>query len=318
MTAPSLAPVQSGGHTPLVSVVMPAYNRAELMRQSVQMILDQSLHDLELIICDDHSTDSTPQVARELLVKDARVQYCRPPEKGGMTGVVNAGINLSRGKYIEICHDHDIYLPKLTEKMAGVMERHPEVVFVHPGRQGCDHLGNPRPEAYFVCNYPEVSDGEAWRRRMLSRLASPVTGLSMIRRSALEQVGLFDPEFGACSDIDMWLRLCAVGDVGYVNELLLYVRGREPGHAYSGVNWEITDQVIRAHRKHLPFSYCGAPRLFHKMWMELQIDSGLTIDYLNCIRHGWKDAVNLGKDYLGRHGGLFSKTIVAVSRPFVG
>lgn len=317
MTAPLLPPLPADGQRPLVSVVMAAYNRSEFLRSSAQMILDQSLRDLELIICDDHSTDSTPEVARELAVQDGRVKYLRPTQKGGITGVLNAGIERARGKYIQICHDHDIYLPTLTEKMADVMERNPSVVFVHPGRQGCDHLGNPLLEAYFVCGYPEVSDGKAWRRRMLSRLASPVTGLSMIRRSALESVGLFDPGFGACSDLDMWMRLCAIGDVGYVNELLLYVRGREPGHAYGGVNWEITDQVIRTHRKHLPLAYQGWLYVFWKSWRETEIDFSLLINYLNSIRHGWKDAVRNGNRYLLSDGGIFSKVAAILTSPFL-
>ena len=307
MTPPLLQPVPENIHRPFVSVVMPTYNREDHLRKSAQMILAQTLQDLELIICDDHSTDSTPQVARELAANDDRVYYCRPPEKGGVTGVVNAGIALSRGKYIQICHDHDIYLPALTEKMAGVMERNPSVVFVHPGRQGCDYLGNPLPTAYFVCNYPEVSDGKVWRRMMLSRLDSPVTALSMIRRSSLEKIGLFDPEFAACSDIDMWLRLCAVGDVGYVNELLLYVRGREPGHHYGGVNWAIQDQVIRAHRKHLPLTYNNRMYMYWKIRCEMQIDLSLLINYLNSMRHKrWKDVKN-GRVYLREHGPFLSR-----------
>lgn len=307
MVPPRLQPVLENLHRPLVSVVMPAYNRAYHLRESAQMILAQTLQNLELIICDDHSTDMTPQVASELAAKDNRVHYYRPPEKGGITSVLNAGITLSRGKYIQICHDHDIYLPALTEKMAGVMERNPSVVFVHPGRQGCDYLGNPLPTSYFVCNYPEVSDGDAWRRKMLSRLDSPVTALSMIRRSSLEKIGLFDPEFGACTDIDMWLRLCAIGDVGYVNELLLYVRGREPGHPYGGFNWTIQDQVIRAHRKHLPLTYTGRMYIYWKIQREMLIDFSLFINYLNSIRHKSWDDVKSGRIYLREHGPFLSR-----------
>src|SRR5258706_3173796 len=318
MTPPKLQSVPQNITRPLVSVIMPAYNRAEFLRESAQMILDQTLQDLELIICDDQSTDTTPQVADELIASNAgRVRYHRPLQKGGITGVINEGITLSRGRYVQICHDHDIYLPRLTEKLADVMERNPSVVFTHRGRQGCDHLGKPLAESYFVCNYPEVSDGQVWRRKMLSRLASPVTGLSMIRRSAIEQIGLFDPDFAECSDIDMWLRLCAVGDVGYVNELLLYVRGREPGHPYGGVNWRIADQVIRAHRKHLPLTYSRSMYMFHKVRKELQIDCSLSFDYLNSIRHGWMDAARRGKSYLRSNGGPISNVIAAVTGPFV-
>lgn len=310
MTAPLLNPVDPMIEPqPLVSVIMPTYNRSELMAQSAQMVLAQTVHNLELIISDDQSTDDTPYVAQALAQSDARVLYHRPAVKGGINTVINEGIGLSRGKYIQICHDHDIYMPMLSEKMADVMERHSSVVFVHPGRQGCDHEGNPLPHAYFVMNYPEVTDGRAWRRLMLRRLASPVTALSMIRRSGLEQVRLFDPEFGACSDIDMWMRLCAVGDVGYVNELLLFVRGREPNHPYAGFNWEIGDQVIRIHRKHLKITFHGIEYCARKLAREWEIDRSLTFDYLNSIRHrNWHDH-DKGRAYLRQRGVFFSKLV---------
>jgi glycosyltransferase involved in cell wall biosynthesis len=308
MAAPTLKPLPPVNILrPHVSVVMPAYNRAEFLQESARMIVKQTFRDLELIICDDHSNDQTPQVAKELAAMDSRVRYHRPAMKGGITTVLNAAITISHGDYIQICHDHDIYFSTMIEKLAGVLDRHPSVAFVHPGRQGCDHLGNPLMQAYFVCGYPEVSNGLAWRRKMLKHLASPVTGMSMIRRTALESVGLFDPEFGACSDIDMWLRLCTIGDVGYVNELLLLVRGREPEHPYAGVNWEIMDQVIRAHRKHLRLCYHGWPYFYWKCRREMEIDFSLLIDYLNSFRHRrWVD-VKCGRSYLRKHGVLLSK-----------
>jgi len=278
------------------------------MRSSVKMLLQQTLDDFELIVVDDQSTDHTAQVVAELMLQDERVKYHCLSEKRFVAGAMNAGILLSQGDYIQICHDHDIYISTLTEKMADLMDRHPSVMFVHSGRQGCDHEGNPLRHAYFVMGYPEVSSGQAWRKRMLKRLASPVTALSMIRRAALEQNGLFDLEFGASSDIDLWMRLCTIGDVGYVNELLLFVRGRGPDHPYTG-NWDITDQVIRTHRKHLKLTFHGLEYWAHKLTREWEIDCSLTFDYLNSIRHRrWRDRDN-GRVYLRKHGVLFSRVL---------
>jgi glycosyltransferase involved in cell wall biosynthesis len=308
MTAPKLYPNQDDRNArPHVTVIMPTFNRSQMMYETAQYILRQTLTDLELIISDDHSTDSTPDIAKQLMEQDKRVRYHRPETKGGINNVVNEGILLARGKYIQLCHDHDIYEPELSEKMAGIMDRHTSVVFVHPGRQGVDYLGNPLAEAYFVLNYPEVTPGKEWRRFMLSRLASPVTGLSMIRRTALEEVGLFEPDFGPNSDIDMWLRLCEIGDVGYVNELLLYVRGREPGHPYGGVNWDIYETLIQMHRKHLKIAYHGILYLYWKVRRETEMDFSLLVDYLNSFRHRrWSD-VDLGRKYLRQKGILFSR-----------
>jgi glycosyltransferase involved in cell wall biosynthesis len=312
MTPPGLLPLVYDSSCPKVSVVMPTYNRADFLSQSASMILNQTLSDLELIICDDCSTDNTEEIVVKLCQLDTRVRYHRLGKNQGITQAVNEAISISRGDYIQICHDHDFYFPELIEKSAGVLDRNSSVVFVHAGRQGCDYLGNPLSRAYSVCGYPEVSKGLTWKKIMLSRLSSPVIGISMIRRVALEQIGLFDPEFGACSDIDMWMRLCEMGDVGYVNELLIFLRGRDPTHPYAGINWEILDQVIRTHRKHLRVFYTGEEYIYWKIWREFTIDLTLLIDYLNSFRHHWWEDVRRGRSYLRRKGGPISRTVAYI------
>src|SRR5205823_248569 len=141
-----------------------------------EMMLGQTLSGLELIVADDHSTDGTEEYVWQMALQDRRVRYHKASVKGGINTALNSAISIARGDYIQICHDHDGYLPRLTEAMADVLDRNPNVVFVHPGRQGCDHLMNPLPQSRFVCGYPEVSPGADWLKRMLSRLASPVTG----------------------------------------------------------------------------------------------------------------------------------------------
>ena len=292
---------------PKVSIIMVTCNRLECLRGCIRMILGQTLSDLELIVADDHSSDGTEAYVRQL--QDPRVRYYKARVKGGINAALNGAIAIARGEYIQICHDHDGYLPRLTERMADVLDRNPGVAFVHPGRQGCDYLMNPLPGSLFVCGYPEVSKGADWRQLMLTRLASPVTGLSMIRKTALDKAGLFDPDFDACSDIDMWMRLCEVGDVGYVNELLLYVRGREPGHPYAGVNWRIFNEVIRIHRKHLKLFYSGPAYLYWRARREWEIDFSLAFSYLNSFRHKRKKDIDEGRWYLRQNGVLVSRLL---------
>ena len=299
-----------GGST--VSVVMVTYNRLDYLRECIRMILCQTWSDLELIVADDHSTDGTEAYVRHLAEQDPRVRYHKAHVKGGVCGAINSAIQVARGDYIQICHDHDGYLPQFIERLVDVMRRNPNVVFTHPGRQGCDHLMNPLPECHFVCGYPEISAGRLWLKKMLLRLASPVTALSMIRKTALDKVGLFDPGFGASCDVDLWMRLCAVGDVGYVNELLLYVRGREPDHPYGGVNWRIFDEIIRIHRKHLKLFYHGPAYVYWRLRREWEIDVSLAVSYLNSFRRRRKGDIEQGRKYLRRHGILVSRLVAWV------
>ena len=311
---------------PKVSVVMPTFNRADYLGEAVRMILDQTWRDLELIIVDDQSTDHTKEVAEAFMGRDKRVLYYKPEEKGGITLVLNKGIELSRGRYIQICHDHDIYRPMMIEKMADVLDRNPSILFVNPGRQSCDHEGKPLParkpirnvfsifsKSYrgmnpYLPDFPELTKGDVWLKMMLRHLPSAVSGLSMIRRSALEKFGLFDPEYGACSDVDMWMRLSAVGDVGFKREVLFLSRGREPGHPYGGViNWEIQDEVIRAHLKHPREFYAGLQYVYRKFRRETEIDFSLLTAYFNCFRWRQWDTLKKGRTYLRKEGVFFSR-----------
>jgi hypothetical protein len=86
------------------------------------------------------------------------------------------------------------------------------------------------------------------------------------------------------------------------------VRGRNPSHPYAGYNWEITDQVIRIHRKHLPRTYQGAGYIYWKTRRDLEIDLSLLMDYLNSRRHRWWKDVENGRRYLRSHGGVLSRT----------
>jgi len=309
---------------PKVSVVMPTFNRADLLKETAQMILDQTLRDLELIIVDDQSTDHTEEVAESLVQCDKRVLYYKPERKGGVTLVLNKGIELSRGEYIQTCHDHDIYFPTMIEKMADILDRNPSILFVNPGRQACDHEGSPLPDRKpvrtmfsampfngmnpYLPNFPELIKGDVWLKFMLMQLACPVSGMSMIRGSALKEFGSFDPEYGACSDVDMWMRLSAVGDVGFKREVLMLQRGRGPGHPYGGViNWKIQDEVIRAHRKHLRQVYSGWRYVYWKFRREIEIDLSLLKSYFLCFRRGEWGKLKEGRAYLRQEGVFFSR-----------
>ena len=294
---------------PKVSVVMITCNRVGYLRDCIQMIFRQTMSDLELIVADDHSTDGTADYVRQVSAEDTRVRYHKAGVKGGINAALNSAIGIARGEYIQICHDHDRYLPTLIERMADVLDRNPDVVFVHPGRQGCDYLMNPLPHCRFVFGYPEVTPGSEWLENMLNRLDSPVAGLSMIRKTALDKVGLFDPAFGASSDIDMWMRLCSVGDAGYVNELLLYVRGRGPDHPYAGVNWHVFDEIVRIHRKHLKLFYSGAGYLCRRARRECALDLSLAVSYLNSFRHKRRREIEEGRRYLRQNGVLVSRLL---------
>jgi glycosyltransferase involved in cell wall biosynthesis len=91
---------------PVVSVVVPAYNVATTIRQTLDSILHQTFQDIEIIVVDDGATDETPEILKSY--KDSRMRVVRQVNRG-LAGARNTGIQLSMGKYIAFCDSDDIW-----------------------------------------------------------------------------------------------------------------------------------------------------------------------------------------------------------------
>lgn len=96
---------------PLVSVLVPTYNRAELLPECIESVLMQSEPNLELIVVDDGSTDSTIELMRYYTKRDQRVKYFRQ-ENGGIAKARNTAFNVSSGKYIAVMDSDDVCNPE--------------------------------------------------------------------------------------------------------------------------------------------------------------------------------------------------------------
>src|SRR5215469_11147853 len=126
-----------------VSVVLTTYNRANVLSQTIDSILRQTLHDFELIVTDNCSTDGTEEIGRKYEYLDSRVRYRRNDQNLYMPGNLNAGIREARsGEYIASLHDGDLYDVRLLEKWATALERHPSAAFVFNAYRQLDSQGN--------------------------------------------------------------------------------------------------------------------------------------------------------------------------------
>ena len=112
--------------TPVVSVVIPTYNRADLVVQAVESVLDQTYRNFELIVVDDGSPDATE--ARLAPYRD-RLVYSRQPNRG-VNAARNFGISMARGRYIALLDDDDLWLPSKLDEQVRVLDRHPDAGFV--------------------------------------------------------------------------------------------------------------------------------------------------------------------------------------------
>ena len=114
---------------PSVSIIMPAYNRAELIAEAIDSVRSQTYTDWELIIIDDGSNDNTAAVVKSFL-SDKRIIFHQHARNLGLAAAYNSGFSLSRAKYIAIQDSDDISLPDRIEKEVAILERYPECALV--------------------------------------------------------------------------------------------------------------------------------------------------------------------------------------------
>jgi glycosyltransferase involved in cell wall biosynthesis len=184
---------------PLVSVIIPAYNRAGSLRPAIESVTSQDFSDWELIVVDDGSVDDTGIVAESLA--DSRVRVIRHPTNRGASAARNTGIRAARGRYIAFLDSDDEWLPgKLTAQIAA-LEKGPEapdllctgfILRYTSGRRAVER----RPQA--------ISD---WFDAMIDGCSVSPGSTLVVRRSCFEQAGFLDETLSRLEDWD-WLLRC--------------------------------------------------------------------------------------------------------------
>jgi hypothetical protein len=190
--------VQPDARPPTVSVIIPTYQRRELVEQAVASVMAQTYRDFELIVIDDGSTDGTREALPALPGVDGRLRYHWQPNRG-VAAARNAGLRLARGPIVTFLDSDNLWRPNHLETVTRALERHPEAV-----------LAFSRPRAR------RRREGETLvRPPALDLLIGNIVGdtsTAAVRRDAVLAVGGFDERLQLMEDADLWLRLAVTGD----------------------------------------------------------------------------------------------------------
>ena len=228
---------------PRVSIGLLTYNRADMLAKTIKGLLNQTYSDFELIICDDASKDNTPGVMA--LIEDFRVRYVRHPKNIGSYLNWNSAIQASRGEYIAVYHDHDIYAPGLIESCVKALDKDRRLGFVHFSKYILDVSG--RAIGVTQLPLPDIMAGKDLARYIGRGWDLRLSNFAMVRRSILEQAGLVNERLGLSADYDLWGRLALASDrVGYIREPMVAQMGRESDnpvnsrrHYWSGIEGNV-------------------------------------------------------------------------------
>ncbi len=199
-----------------VSVVIPLYNAAGVVRDTIRTALDQTWKDREIVVIDDGSTDGSGALAQAYR---GQIRYYRF-ENGGVAKARNRGIALSRGRYIAFLDHDDLWEPDKLAKQAAVLGARPEVGLVITGVAHLEYDGTPRAD------FPRGPAGRFYQ--LFVKGYGPTPSSSMVRRSVIERVGGLDERFNAAGmdDHEFWPRVADACEVALVDEPLTLHRAK--------------------------------------------------------------------------------------------
>ncbi len=202
--------------SPPVSVVMPAYNGERFLREAVDSVLAQSFSDFELVVVDDGSTDSTPEILADYASSDARV-VVRSQPKRGRTAALNCGFALARSPLIARIDADDVAPADRLELQQQFLTGHAAVAVVGGAVAFMDESGR----AFAEVEYP-LKDAEIRRAfPHATPLAHPAV---MLRKEAFERVGGYRPIFVEAEELDLWLRIAEQYQLANLPELAIRYR----------------------------------------------------------------------------------------------
>ncbi len=192
------------------TVIIPTYNRADLLRRSINSVMRQKIPPFELIVVDDGSTDHTEQmIASEF----PDVIYCKQPHKG-VSAARNKGISLARCEWLAFLDSDDAWLPdKLVSQQKTIQASnnasicHTNEIWIRNGKRVNPHLKHQKKGG--------------WIFQHCLPLCAISPSSALIHQSVFDAIGLFDENLPTCEDYDLWLRITHQYPVLYIDQPLI-------------------------------------------------------------------------------------------------
>ena len=200
---------------PLVSIIIPTYNRAAIVTNAIKSVLEQTYQNFEILVVDDGSIDATQSTLAK--IKDKRVKLISASH-GGAAAARNIGLKTAQGEYIGFCDSDDLWIASKLELQINYFKQNPDVDLVFGdvvslrGKkiETASYFGERKPHAGHVFN------------QLLQYNFIPNVSV-LVRKSCLDQIGYFNEELKTSEDYELWLRFCLHYKVSYISEMVVQV-----------------------------------------------------------------------------------------------
>jgi len=199
----------------LISIIIPTYNRANLLPRAIKSVLNQTFKNFELIIVDDGSIDNTEQVVRNFQKEDTRIRYIWQENSGAPAKPKNTGIKNAKGKFIAFLDSDDEWL---VEKLGEQIELFEKSNSSNLGFVGCNAViidkKNKKEWGYKIprCN-------NVFRELLINNFIFTSSSV-VVKKEVFNKIGFFDENIKVGEDWDMWMRIAREYDFDFVSEPL--------------------------------------------------------------------------------------------------
>jgi glycosyltransferase involved in cell wall biosynthesis len=208
--------------TPRVSVIIPAYNTAPFIAETLNSVFGQTFRDFEVIVINDGSPD-TAELEIALQPYVARIRYIQQ-ENRGLPGARNAGIRVAHGELLAFVDSDDLWMPDYLSAQVEFLDNHPHVC----GSISDAVLFGSGEEVVWKM-LKEATGPVLGFEEMLKRQGGQLPSAMVVRRQRVLDIGLFDERIRIGEDIEFCVRLCFPdGAIGYIGRVLVKYRQR-PG-----------------------------------------------------------------------------------------
>jgi len=210
----------------LVSIIIPAWNAKDYIREAVDSALNQTYSYIEVIVVNDGSTDNTEDILKTY-ISNPKFRYFKH-ENLGLAYARNTGLKNANGEFIAFLDSDDIFLPEKIANQVEALENNLDFDFSY-----CDllHFTDTHPREFFHYCYSYPS-GNLFAELLKKQFINPLA--VVVRKSVFDRYGLFNDQLRRSEDWELWLRFARAGvKFLYVNEVLAHYRVRSVGNLSS-------------------------------------------------------------------------------------
>ncbi len=225
------------GDTPLISVIIPTFNRVELLRETVQSVRNQTFRNFEVIVVNDGCSDGTAQ----WLDAQEDIRHI-DQQNSGIATSRNNGAAAAKGQWLAFVDHDDIWAPDKLEIQAEFVEKNPEVglVAARHVRLGWKHS---------TARHGRWIKGDLFVKAYSESFIH--TSSVMIRRDVFHQISGFPTNYHFADEFDVWLKIAAQYPIAYVDDVLVFIRFYESNTSHNriGVRTDTYDILMKNYRE---------------------------------------------------------------------